>query len=154
MPRFLALMILSTVMLPNLPTPSTLTSTTSRWKMVRMGTGIGTKEHIHKLKRLKEGKGVNCYGQFTEVPEALTLSVHEHPDSAVKWYDPWVRPIKPSQYSVVIASTTIKGTEVLCVCTFIPCKWERESSRLGRPAGTETLWNTLGQKVLCHQEVS
>ena len=35
-------------------------------------------EHIHKLERLKEGKGLNCYGQFTEVTEALSLFVHEH----------------------------------------------------------------------------
>lgn len=83
MPRFWALMLLSTVMLPNLPTPSTLTSTTLRRTMVGMGIGIGTKEHIHKLERLKEGKGLNCYGQFTEVTEALSLFVHEHPDSAV-----------------------------------------------------------------------
>lgn len=126
----------------------------SRRKMVGMGIGIGTKEHIHKLERLKEGKGLNCYGQFTEVPEAPSLFVRAQPDSAVMWYDPWVRPIKPSQYSVVITSTTIIGTEVLCVCTFIPWKWEGESSCLGRAAGTETLWNTLGQKALYHQEVS
>ena len=83
MPRFLALTPLSTAVLPNLPTPSTLTSTTSRRKMVGMRIGIGTKEHIHKLERVKEGKGLNCYGQFTVVPEAPSLFVCAQPDSAV-----------------------------------------------------------------------